>query len=221
MDRRLSWMVATAMVLAVTSSARAADPVKTGVAAVRGGEVYGQLCATCHGRYGRGDGPLAQNLNTALPDFTDPAWLAGRSNDAIAKALKGASHGPMAVANVVKPEVLGDAIAYLRTLSVPGRHVSVLAGRDIYNSSCQGCHGPHGDGQGPVAKFLEGTKPRDFTSPRFVIDGREDEVAQFIGQGAAKAAHGSTYMPEWASRLSPQQILDTVEFLKTFKHPKP
>ena len=50
-----------------------------------------------------------------------------------------------------------------------------------------------------------------------MIDGREDEIAEFITIGAVKAAHGSPHMPEWASRLSPQQIRDTVEYLKTFK----
>ena len=125
----------------------------------------------------------------------------------------------MAAAGALKPETLVAAIAYIRTLSVPGKHVSVLAGRDIYNSTCFPCHGMKGDGKGPVVQYLDGVQPRDFTAVTFVIDGREDELVHFISVGAAKAAHGSSYMPEWASRLSPQQILDTVEYLKTFKRP--
>lgn len=183
----------------------------------RGKEIYTEFCSTCHGPYGRADGPLAKNLSRLPPDFTDPNWLAGRTDRDIANGLVGASHGPMAVATVLKPDALLDSVAYVRTLSVPGKHVSVPAGRDIYNAICWPCHGSNGDGNGPAAKFLTGPKPRDFTSASFVIDGREDEIAQFITVGAVKAAHGSQYMPEWASRLSPQQIRDTVEYLKTFK----
>lgn len=183
----------------------------------RGERTYSEFCAACHGPYGRGDGALSQDLSRERPDFTDPNWLAGRSDRDIAKGLVGASHGPMAVAGMLKPEVLVDAIAYVRTLSVPGKHVSIRAGRDIYNATCWQCHGSNGDGKGPVAKFLGDAKPRDFTSASFVSDGHEDEIAEFIALGAVKAAHGSRYMPEWASRLSPQQIRDTVEYLKTFK----
>jgi mono/diheme cytochrome c family protein len=183
----------------------------------RGEQMYSEFCSMCHGRYGRGDGPLAANLSRQPPDFTDPNWLAGRTDGDIAAGLAGASHGPMAVAGELKPEALVGAIAYVRTLSVPGKHVSVLAGRDIYNATCWQCHGVKGDGKGPVAQFLVDAKPRDFTSVTFVIDGHEDEIAEFITLGAVKAAHGSRYMPEWASRLSPQQIRDTVEYLKTFK----
>jgi mono/diheme cytochrome c family protein len=185
----------------------------------RGEQIYSQFCATCHGPYGRGDGPLVQNLTQRPPDLTDAAWLGGRSDRDIAKGLVGASHGPMSIATVLKPEALLDSVAYMRTLSVPGKHVSVLAGRDVYNATCWQCHGARGDGKGPVVKYLGGAKPRDFTAATFVIDGREDEIVQFISVGAVQAAHGSQYMPEWASRLSQQQIRDTVEYLKTFKQP--
>jgi len=188
-------------------------------AQIRGQQIYSKLCAACHGRYGRGDGPLGQNLSRQPPDLTDPQWLAGRSDADIAKALAGTSHGPMAIADVLKPDAVVDAIAYVRTLSVPGKHVSVAAGRDIYNATCWQCHGIKGDGQGPVAKFLGDAKPRDFTDATFVVDGRENEIVEVMTLGAEKAAHGSPYMPEWASRLSPQRMRDTVEYLKTFKKP--
>lgn len=211
------FVVASVGGIASTAGAQAAAPAGK----ARGEQVYTELCQSCHGHYGRGDGPLASNLKGPLVDFSNSAWLGGRSDEAIAKALGAASHGPMTIASVLKPEALQDAIAYIRTLSVPGKHVSVLAGRDVYMASCQGCHGAKGDGQGPVAAYLTDPKPRDFTASKFVIDGREAELERFISLGASAAMHGSTYMPEWASRLSPQQIKDTVEFLKTFKQPKP
>jgi mono/diheme cytochrome c family protein len=105
-------------------------------------------------------------------------------------------------------------------MAVPGKHVSLLAGRDIYNTFCWMCHGSKGDGEGPAAKNLVGVKPRDFTSKDFIIEGREEEVYRTIFMGAAKAFHGSPYMPEWRTALSRQQIQDVMEYLKTFKKPR-
>lgn len=215
MGREIVALVVLARLVGVSETAFAG--ASADVKQTRGEQTYSEFCSTCHGRYGRGDGPLVQNLTRQPPDFTDSNWLAGRTDAEIAKGLVGASSGPMAVAGVLKPEVLVDSIAYVRTLSVPGKHVSIPAGRDIYNATCWQCHGSNGDGKGPVAKFMGDATPRDFTSASFVIDGHEDEIAAFITLGAVKAAHGSRYMPEWASRLSPQQIRDTVEYLKTFK----
>jgi mono/diheme cytochrome c family protein len=121
----------------------------------------------------------------------------------------------------LKEDALRDAITYIRTLAVPGKHVSVLAGKDIYDTFCQACHGSQGDGKGPAAKNLVGVKPRDFTSKEFVIEGREEEISRAIFMGGAKAFHGSPYMPEWRTTLSRQQVQDIIEYLKTFKSPQP
>ena len=188
----------------------------------RGEELYRALCWTCHGRYGRGDGPAGQYLATSPPDFTDPAILGRKSDQTLFSLLSGkgqpsAPHAPMAIGEILKDGAIWDAIAYLRTLAVPGKHVSIQAGRDIYSTFCWSCHGKNGDGQGPGAKNLVGVKPRDFSRKDFVVEGREEEIYQTIFAGAAKAYHGSPYMPEWKSALSRQQILDVMEYLKTFK----
>ncbi len=200
----------------------AAQPESQGTVA-RGNVVYGDFCSTCHGPYGRGDGPAAQLLATRPPDFTNPALLAGRSDRQITvdlvtrKDRSGSDHTPMVVAKLLTEDDLRDAIAYVRTLAAPGGRGSALAGRDIYNGVCWVCHGRAGDGQGPAAANLSGPKPRDFTSKDFRIDGREEEVYQVISMGAAEAFHGSSSMLEWKTTFSPQQIRDIVEYLKTFK----
>jgi mono/diheme cytochrome c family protein len=190
----------------------------------KGEQLYRALCWTCHGRYGRGDGPAARYLAAPPPDFTDPGILAGKSRETLFSMLSGkggpgGSHRPMAIGQILKEDSLWDAIAYLRTLAVPGKHISIQAGRDIYNTFCWSCHGIYGDGKGPTAKNLEGVQPQDFRRPDFVIEGREEEVYRTIFAGAAKAFHGSPHMPEWKSALSRQHILDVMEYLKTFKKP--
>ena len=116
----------------------------------RGERVYQTLCATCHGRYGRGDGPLASALQTPLPDFSDPAILGPRSDEQLLAAITGSDteqHMPMAIGRVLQEGAVIDAIAYLRTLYVPGRYASLPAGRDVYQASCWVCHGRDGDGR--------------------------------------------------------------------------
>lgn len=183
----------------------------------RGGEVYASFCASCHGRYGRGDGPLAPNLTRRPPDFTDSAWFGGRSDDAVVKSLTAQPHTAMAIASLFDAETLRDAVAYIRRLSVPGKHVSLLQGRDIYNATCWACHGADGDGRGPATQNMPPPRPRDFTSPDFVIEGREAEIERTIAMGAEASFHGSPLMIAWGSSLSPQQIRDVVEYLKTFQ----
>jgi cytochrome c oxidase cbb3-type subunit 2/cytochrome c oxidase cbb3-type subunit I/II len=184
----------------------------------RGQQIYETLCTTCHGPYGRGDGPLAQNLSVPPPDLTLSSTLERRSDAELAKLLRygsGAKHTPMVVSQTLNDDSLLDVVAYLRTLYVPGKSVSVAAGRDIYGAICWTCHGAEGDGNGPSAKNID-VKPRDFTSPEFRIDGREEELHRIISQGAAKSFHGSQYMLEWGNKLSRQQIDDVLEYLKMF-----
>jgi cytochrome c5 len=78
------------------------------------------------------------------------------------------------ITEALEKDALLNAIAYIRTLGVPGKHVSLLAGKEIYDTFCQACHGSRGNGQGPAAKNLVGVRPRDFTSKDFIIEGREE-----------------------------------------------
>lgn len=184
----------------------------------RGEGIYNDFCVSCHGRYGRSDGPLTPHLEIRPPNFADSAWLAGRSDAKIIKGITG-GHSRMAIANVFEPDALADTVAYIRTLSVPGGSASVLQGRDLYRATCYACHGVKGDGKGPAPADPGSPQPRDFTSKEFVIEGREDKIAQTIAQGAEASFHGSSFMPAWGSSLSKQQIRDLIAYLKTFQKP--
>src|SRR3989338_5505944 len=89
----------------------------------RGEQVYKTLCWTCHGNYGRGDGPAAQYLAHTPPDFTDPRILGQKSDQQLltdildGKGQGAANHRTMMIREVVKKESLRAALAYVRTLS--------------------------------------------------------------------------------------------------------
>jgi len=49
--------------------APAAQVPADGASLARGQEIYGQMCAVCHGVQGRGDGPLARTMVPRPADF--------------------------------------------------------------------------------------------------------------------------------------------------------
>jgi mono/diheme cytochrome c family protein len=212
--------VLLASICLVVTADRAGADTANQAAIEKGRQLYVSLCETCHGDYGRGDGPLARNLTVRPADLTDSATLGSRTDAELVKRLRYGTdnkHTPMVISQVLNEDALSDLVDYLRTLSIPGKKVSVRAGRDIYNAICWTCHGTDGKGNGPAAAGIEGTKPRDFTASDYKITGREVEVHEIISQGAAKSFHGSEYMLEWGNKLTPRQIDDVVEYLKTFQ----
>lgn len=53
------------------------EPTRAPVASVSGETLYQQLCASCHGVSGVGDGPVASSLKVKVPDLTRIAWRDG------------------------------------------------------------------------------------------------------------------------------------------------
>jgi mono/diheme cytochrome c family protein len=206
--------------LGATGLARAGDDVEEMASRARGDEIYQKLCSTCHGKYGRGDGPLAPNLITPPADLTRSPLVAADTDALIARLRPEGgpdSHTPMMLGQFLTEQAGLDVVAYMRSTFPGGAGTSIAAGRDIYDTVCWTCHGLHGDGKGVYGKNLKGASPRDFTSTEFVIEGREDEVYSVIASGAAEAIHGSESMRGWGANFTPQQIHDLIAYLKTFK----
>jgi mono/diheme cytochrome c family protein len=65
-SQRLLWPLASAMLaLAAAPAATAADLSRSS-----GAQLYRQYCASCHGRSGEGDGPVAPFFKLLPPDLT-------------------------------------------------------------------------------------------------------------------------------------------------------
>ena len=87
-------------------------------------------------------------------------------------------------------------------------------GETIYNERCAVCHGDHGDGNGPVARYLD-PRPRDFTSNQFkfrtTASGElpvRDDVIKIVKQGVR-----GTAMPRWEEVLSQAEIEAVVDYV--------
>ena len=87
----------------------------------------------------------------------------------------------------------------------------VKNGQKIFQTSCAGCHGVRGKGDGELAAgFDKNKKPKDLTLPE--IKGLADSVlSQKIRNGSP-----SNGMPSWG-HLSDKETADLVAYIKTLK----
>jgi len=85
---------------------------------LRGRTVYERNCATCHGGYGKGDGPRAETFNPKPVDFTDSAVMATISPERFERAIVlGLPHvAEHRFGHLLMPEEVRDVTAYVRSL---------------------------------------------------------------------------------------------------------
>lgn len=101
----------------------AAAPVTASAGDASAGEArYRQMCASCHGPAGKGDGPAAAALRPRPADFTRPEWQASVDDDYLRKIIRegGPSVGKSPLmtpfGRAINDRQLEDIIAYLRSL---------------------------------------------------------------------------------------------------------
>ncbi len=88
-------------------------------------------------------------------------------------------------------------------------------GKQIYEIYCQACHGPSGDGQGPVGKSLQ-PAPRDFTAGDFKFGGTDQDIFDVITNGAA-AKGGSPLMAPWGAVIPEADRWALVKYIHSLK----
>jgi len=91
----------------------------------RGKRLYADYCAVCHGREGRGDGPVTMMFGPRPFDFTDAAGMAAKQDADLYFAIFGGGEaiGKSAYmprwGGLLQDQEMWDVIAYLRTLPRP------------------------------------------------------------------------------------------------------
>lgn len=101
---------------APSSADKIQNPLKAKeTAAVKGGKIYKEMCAICHGAKGKGDGFAGMNLNPRPADFTKDL-LQNQTDGAIYwKLTKG--RPPMAgYEHILKEEQRWQLVNFIRTL---------------------------------------------------------------------------------------------------------
>jgi mono/diheme cytochrome c family protein len=127
--------------------------------------VYQESCAPCHGAEGRGDGPTAPDLSAPPTAFADPEAVWSRSPAELFHTTKfGRMQGMMPPwRNRLDDTQIWNAVAYAWSLHTD--RLRVEAGKDLYATSCAGCHGEGGQGDGAEATG----EVNDFTDLQTVI----------------------------------------------------
>lgn len=192
-----------------------------------GQEIYETMCWTCHGPAGRGDGPAVEAGAVEVPPPTFHTQDYARSSTSslerrfrVGMERADLSHPHMKyVASLLKPERFAAALSYIPALSyppeIPG---STIAGGDIYEFRCAGCHGVTGRGDGEASESLVTVKPADFTADSLIAAEDWDGVFQRIREGG-QSVHGSS-MPPWGIVLDEGEMWDLVAYLATFQEGK-
>jgi mono/diheme cytochrome c family protein len=88
-------------------------------------------------------------------------------------------------------------------------------GKQTYQTYCSTCHGPLGDGLGPVGKTLK-PPPRDFTKGDFAFGSSDQEIFDVISNGAAVKG-GSPLMAPWGAVIPEADRWNVVAFIRSLK----
>lgn len=219
---RVTHLVAAAfMVITATvpPSAQIPRPATRGLSprleSLAGMDTFAFYCAGCHGKGGRGDGPVAPSLKTRVPDLTTISQRNGgqfpraRVVAAVSnteRPLLAHSTGDMPVwgtifgvldpSDVEATVRIDRVVSYVETLQ-GGVAASAVMGQSLFASYCAVCHGEDARGGGPMAGQLRRAVPdltlfamrngNAFPSLRVMrlIDGRD------------VPSHGNREMPVW------------------------
>jgi mono/diheme cytochrome c family protein len=90
---------------------------------------------------------------------------------------------------------------------------SLARGKELFTINCQMCHGPQGQGNGPIAPFLANYKPANLTSP--LIHALSDGSIFLI---ISKGVPGR--MPALNENLTVRERWDVINYIRTLQAPK-
>jgi mono/diheme cytochrome c family protein len=197
-------------------------------------------CASCHGREGRGDGPVAASLRGRPADLT----VLARNNRGtfprervlafVEGSTRSTAHGGSDMP-VWGPTLRGldasdarvtvrlqNLIAFVESIQQPAAPTTSAAapteGATIFRFYCAACHGATGRGDGVMAGELRRPPPNLTTFARQNGGVFPAERVRQIVEGAGPAAHGTRDMPVWgavfrrlpADGASAQERIDAV-----------
>jgi sulfur oxidation c-type cytochrome SoxX len=167
-------------------------------AAARGQQlVQDKACGACH-RVGGADGGIAPDLSRVGLQRDGPWLLAHFKN-------------PRAViADSIMPSFRftdADFAAMVAYLSNERASVATSDGKEIFQALCQRCHGEKGDGNGPIATYLD-PYPRDLTKAAFMTSKAPERLLASIKQGV-----GGTSMPPWGRVLTDAQVQAVYDYV--------
>lgn len=83
-----------------------------------GTRLFLQHCAMCHGKTGKGDGPVGKSLKPPPRNFQKAEYKYSKNDKELLAFIQKGKGAMPAWEKVLKPEQIQDIIAYLHTLKV-------------------------------------------------------------------------------------------------------
>lgn len=209
MNRPCLWGALTVAALVAVQPAAAAESrelvnSELSKPTVRGSLVYRAYCLGCHGETGDGTARATKLYGVARlkigpmsrADYQEIVLVGG-------EALGKSPYMPPWRDELSK-EQIEDVVTYLSVINNP-----VFRGQAVFKTRCILCHGTKGDGKGR-ASHLYNPPPADLTR-----SDKNDQYKEMIITLGGEAMGRSPNMPMWGQQLTPQEIKDTVAYLKT------
>lgn len=178
-----------------------ADPQLMRVVRETGHRLFGDNCAACHGRDGRG--------GNNYPDLTDHDWIWGGGPETIAQTIGVGVNSTHADSRVSQMPAFGrdemlDAVQlhnvalYVHSLSnpddaKPDTVETIEAGRQVFLTTCAACHGENAKGNADVGA-------PNLTDKYWIYGGDIETIVATIHGGR------QGHMPTWGKRLSAADI---------------
>lgn len=174
-----------------------ADPELMGIVRSTGHQLFGDNCAACHGRDGRGQ--------AGYPDLTDDNWLWGGDPELIEETMRvgiNTRHPESRIAQMpafgrdgmLESAQVRDVAAYVYSLSHPDYSTeqtiaTIEAGREVFEMTCAACHGEDARGSIDVGA-------PNLVDARWIYGGDLQTLITTIHGGR------EGHMPTWDERLS-------------------
>lgn len=165
-----------------------------------GHQLFGDNCAACHGRDGKG----GQNY----PDLTDNDWLWGGEPEQIVETLTVGVNSRHSNSRVSQMPAFGademldrkqvtDVAAYVYSLSNSATSEEITgdiqAGRELFKNTCASCHGDNAKGKSDLGA-------PNLTDASWVYGGTLSRIVETVHGGR------QGHMPTWDERLTPAEI---------------
>lgn len=186
-------------------------------AAVDAPALYHDYCSVCHGDLGDGKSHAQQGLRPPPKDFTSAEVASSLTPEWMFSAIKLGKPGTAMVGwqSRLSDEEITAIVDYIRTdfmriaaSPTVASSAELARGAQIYHGSCSVCHGDTGKGAYWGAASMD-PAPRDFTTHGLRQLLRRDRMLASVAGGRP-----GTAMTAFSGQLSPQDIIDVVEFIR-------
>lgn len=166
-----------------------------------GRQLFGDNCAACHGRDGKG--------NRNYPNLTDDDWIWGGGPEMIQQTLTVGVNSRHPESRVGQMPAFGkdqmldrqqvlDVATYVKSLSDPSVSTAenvgqIDKGREVFQTTCAPCHGEAARGNPEVGA-------PNLTDNKWIYGGNLNTIVETIHGGR------QGHMPTWDERLTPTEI---------------